>query len=348
MEIGSGRPLPQNPTGVQLCAFSNGGPTKRRPLSGVLLGSGPAAALATLLDNGPPAGPLATQCAARPADALLRFSYPATADIDAWFVEYGCPNGVAYFEHQARILDRALTSFVVATAGAYGLSGAPAPDLFAKAPTEAARAAQKAGFTLQFSGEEIDPSMPNGSVLLQYPPAGMAGIGNQIDVILAAHSSAACANSQLALDYFGGGASAGNDFGTIEMRDVSARPCMLVGPITVTGLDRNGHPDTQTITYAVDQSLILTASAATRVGGQPVPPGETVADLMLAAEYRDDPTSPDGLCSQHQVVPATWRLVFPDGTRTVANASAGPAYPGFSSLVTCKGQLDTPEPVSAQ
>jgi hypothetical protein len=73
-----------------------------------------------------------------------------------------------------------------------------------------------------------------------------------------------------------------------------------------------------------------------------------VANLLLAAEYRDDPTSPNGLCSEHVVVPAFWRLVFPDGTMTVANSSYDPGYPNFSSLQTCRGELDTPQPVAAQ
>lgn len=158
--------------------------------------------------------------------------------------------------------------------------------------------------------------------------------------------AAACRLSQLGLRYLGGGAGAGNDFGTIVIRDIAARPCRLTGPVVLHGVDANGNADTQSVSYTVDRGLVLSPNAPPDAGYQP-PPGVVVAVLQVAASYRDDPTSPNGLCIQHTVVPASWVLRFPAGLRAVPNTSSDTGYPGFASLRTCRGQLDLPTPITA-
>ena len=66
--------------------------------------------------------------------------------------------------------------------------------------------------------------------------------------------------------------------------------------------------------------------------------GAARAHYRAAADVR----SPNGLCDEHQVIPAFWRLTFPDGVRGVANSSDDPAYPRFSSLLTCRGNSTLP------
>jgi hypothetical protein len=44
--------------------------------------------------------------------------------------------------------------------------------------------------------------------------------------------------------------------------------------------------------------------------------------------------------------PARWQLGFRDGTATIANASNDDSYPAFSSLITCEGELNTPQPIT--
>src|SRR5260221_10079157 len=127
-----------------------------------------------------------------------------------------------------------------------------------------------------------------------------------------------CAVGQLALDYYGKTTRHGNDFALIRIRDTAAQPCALTGPITVVGLGTSGATDTPTLTYAVTNGIVLTANAA-RVAVAAAPPaGEVVGDLTLAADYRDDPTSPGALCTRQGVTPSSWPLTFPDGPRTVA------------------------------
>jgi hypothetical protein len=154
----------------------------------------------------------------------------------------------------------------------------------------------------------------------------------------------ACSLDGLALDYVGGGGATGNDFGTIRLRDVGASACLLEGPIIVAGIDAAGRVVTQTLSDPVAEGLVLTPGTPRRRPGQVAPRGETVADLRLIAPYRDDPTSVDGLCLNHEVVPVQWRVALGDRTKLVRNAGYDRHNPTneFSSLVTCRGRLGPP------
>jgi hypothetical protein len=163
---------------------------------------------------------------------------------------------------------------------------------------------------------------------------------------LAVNDAPSCDSAALALDFSSGGTGAGNDFALIGIRDVANASCELTGPITVTGVDQTGRAVTQTLTYSVQASLVLTASAPPGLPGLPTPPGVVTAVVTLGAGYRDDPSAADGVCSSNRVVPTDWHLAFPDsGSRTVLNFDRHPSYPQFAHLITCKGQLDKAGPI---
>lgn len=157
---------------------------------------------------------------------------------------------------------------------------------------------------------------------------------------------ARCKINELAFDYYGGAAGAGSDVGTIRIRDIAPQPCELRGPAAVSGTDTKGKAVTQTASYGVAGLIVLTARAALLPNMQPPPAGEVVADLLMSASYRDDGSSPDGLCTAHRIVPASWRLTFAGGTRTVANVSHNPD-PQWPSLVSCKGEINTPRKIGS-
>jgi hypothetical protein len=149
-----------------------------------------------------------------------------------------------------------------------------------------------------------------------------------------------CSVDALALAYYSGGPGAGNDFGSLVLANTSAEPCTLVGPLRVVGIDARGVADTNGVTGDVKGDLVLTA----RGGFPPVrsgfPSDLTDAGIALGAAYRDDPTSANGLCTEHQVIPVGWRLTFANGShRTVANRGKYPSYPSFRSLITCRGRV---------
>lgn len=157
----------------------------------------------------------------------------------------------------------------------------------------------------------------------------------------------ACVFDDLALDYYGGGGATGNDFGTIRVRDIAASPCLLRGPVVVTGVDAAGHAVTHAVSYPVVPGLVLSAHARRVPVEKVAPPGEAVANISMDAHYRDDPASPDGLCSAHRVVPSVWELAMGGETKRVQNASYDPRNPTneFASLVTCYGEINTPESI---
>jgi hypothetical protein len=317
-----------------------------RPDSGVRLGPGPAAALTAMLNSTAVAESLTVACGSLPPSVVLRFVFADGRTADAALVTYGCPDPVLFVDGQPRLVDPAVADVLVSDALAYLKSTGAVPDLYGDSAAQAALAATRSGYMAVLGGQVIDPNVAAGSVVLQSPPAGLGDIGNQIEVITATRNAPACGIGQLALDYEGGGAGAGNDFGGVRIRDIGDEPCELVGPIRIVGVNRAGKPVTTRLTYTVKPNLTLSPRAAV------VPPGQTpllpeiTALLGLSAEYRDLGTAADGLCANNQIVPASWQLSFPDGTRTVANSSNDAGYPGFSSLLTCEGELNTPEPIT--
>jgi hypothetical protein len=315
---------------VRLCGFSDGAPMKQRPVGGVVEGASAADALALLLRNSPPAGS-GLQCGQLTPGVLLSFHYRSGPDVDVPLITYGCPQPVAYVDGTARALDNALAQLLLANAGSYGVPGQPVPNIVGLPVNDASL--RSAGYTIATDGEEIDAAVPAGTVLAQDPPAGSGDIGNRIEVITATRQARPCTSRDLSLTYQGAGPSEGNDFGNIEMLDRSSVPCELTGPITVTGVGKTGRVDTDRLSYSVTSALILR-------------PGASAAMLQLGADYRDDVAGPNGMCVQNRVVPSRWRLGLLGGTLTVANASVDAPYPEFSSLITCHGELDTPEPVS--
>jgi hypothetical protein len=315
-----------------------------------VLGAGPAGVLATLFDNAPPASAAATRCAAnwKEEPILLEFFYSRGARLTVNVVSSGCSQPVAFLAGQARRLDETLADYLTAATANYFFPGHGTPDLFGDSASQASRTAASLGFSLQFGGEEIDPHVPAGVVLLQDPPAGGGRNFGEIDVVLSAHVAPACSNGELALNYYGGGVGMGNDFGAILIRDFGPKPCLLQGPIGIVGTDADGKDVTHRLSYPVAPGLVLSPRAQRVPVGEEPPVGEVVGELGLSADYRDGPYPPSDLCGDHEVIPRLWRLSFPSGTVTLRNASRDPDYPAYSSLITCNGELDTAATVTAE
>lgn len=293
------------------------------------------------------ATPSAADCAASTPNVLMVFSIADGPGFDVPLVTFGCNAKVAVVAGTVRSIDSPFASTLLADAGSYAERGS-VPDLYGHT-ISSATAALHGRYTLRSNGQQVDPDLPVGTILLQYPPAGSASLGTEIDVVTVVHASPACRLSDLAMNYYGGGAATGNDFGSIRVRDVSAHACQLTGSVRLAGVDQNDLTVTQSVTFQVVPDLVLTPRAALVPPGQRPGPGEVTALISLVAGYRDDPTgtSPDGLCGAAQVIPAAWHLTFSDGTRDVANNSVDTGYPAFSRLITCRGRLGTAEPISA-
>jgi len=162
----------------------------------------------------------------------------------------------------------------------------------------------------------------------------------------------ACLASQLSLAFLTGQPNGGHNFGIIAIWDSSAARCSLTGPILVTGLDKAGHPQTARLRYLVAGQGQLTARGTRPGPGMQLIAGQREAPLIVSSMYSLDPANRYRRCTR-RVEPASWRLTFASGgVLTIANADPHAAaghvrgLPADHGLLTCRDELDVPEPIS--
>jgi hypothetical protein len=324
---------------------------------------GPAAAgLAAVIDSAGRLTAHAQRCdraAGRlPFAQLVIFGYAAGFRAPAVVTQTDCSLAVVTSTGQSGVLAGQVQAdlFGYTSVTAHG-SGPATPDVIGLTPEQVAAAARKARFVLSFDGEATDPHVAPWSAIFQALPAGApdSGPGRDLGVTVAVPPAPTCTAAQLALTYFGGEPGAGNDFGMIGIRDISGQPCTLTGPLGVTGLNARGRAVTGTIRPDVAGTAVLSPHESQIIRGRGgrlagVRPGEFLGEVPLSAEYRDGPSSVDnGYCERLWVVPATWRVVLPDGKAlTVANADrSNPSKLVRSGgFVTCRGRMGEVQPVS--
>jgi hypothetical protein len=312
-------PLPRNPTGATIC-LANEPPQKRRPGAHV---GGPVARTLLRLIVASPAESAAedARCGARRPLLVIRFNEPGDGETDVPVVLFDRCRA-AYFGSAAFDLPRVLGNFLLDLAG--GGDTTAQARLVGMPSAAARRTARDAGRAFVVAGELPDQQSPPGTVLLQ------SASGREVTVIVAVRPSRPCLAADLTVRYRAGGAAAGMDGGTVIITNRSSTWCELRGPIRFTGLDAAGRPVTETATAQVIANLELA----------PHPIVGLRAETALSAEYRDDPTAPDGLCERNWVVPTTWRVAI--GAETIELPDAGGRISrqvGATGLVTCWGRF---------
>jgi hypothetical protein len=338
--------VPANPVVATICQYAVGLPkTKAAGLVPRVVLRGPAAAgLAAVLESAGPVTAAARSCD-RPASLLpvaqeIVFGYSTGPPKTATVAQTDCQLAVVTAGSRSGVLPSQTADDLFGYTDLRSATGPVTPDLIGLTAHAAAVAAGRDHFSVTFDAVVADPAARSGTVVFQVPPAGLADAvpGTQVGVILAAHRAPACTSGQLAVGYRGGGAGAGNDFGTLLIRDTSAQPCALAGPLVVTGLDAAGKVATASASFAVTGPAVLTPA-------RQIDP--LVGQLVLIAEYRDDPAAAGGLCEPFWVVPAAWRVVFPGG-ESLDVANADPANPTklvpSGGFVTCRGELSAAQP----
>jgi hypothetical protein len=336
----------RGPVTAVICQYAlDPSPKTTDLLTRITLRGAVADGLAAVLDDATEAA-TPPRCDGLPFRQLILFGYRSGSAVTAGVRFGSCPAGAGVVTAGARaaVIGEPLADDLFSYTGLRaGGKGAVTPDTAGLSAAAAAAAARRHGFSLGVDGAAFDDQVPLGTVIFQSPPPGVSdtGPGMSLDVIVSVPHAPSCGPAKLALDYRGGEASAGNDFGTIVFRDAGAAPCRLAGAVSLTGLNAAGEPVTTTVTADVAGPGVLSPHAA------PVPAkagpgvGELVYGWTLQAEYRDDAAASDGLCTTHWVIPATWRVVLSDGAAfTVRNAD--PGNRGLSptgGLVTCRGRL---------
>jgi len=347
--------VPTGPVTASVCQYATGLPAAKSAglarrialrgpaaagLAAVLDSSAPLTASARGCDRGPRLLPFAQEIVFGYRTAAARTVVLAYTDCDLAVVTTGGSSGVLAGQPE--------TDLFSYTSIRLSARGPGTPDLIGLTAQAAQTAAGRRGFTLFIDGAVIDQQASAGTVVFQVPPPGVvtSGPGAQVGVILAAHREPGCATRQLTLSYRGGGAGAGNDFGTLLIRDASTKACTLAGRLLVTGVDASGRSVTATVRFPVTGVAVLSPAART---ASPVDQqrDQLAGQLGLIAEYRDDPVSGE-LCNPFWVVPADWRVVFPGGQALItANAAPGNPAPTLvpsGGFVTCRGQLSALQP----
>jgi hypothetical protein len=340
-----------------ICQYAQpSGKSGFRPPRRIVLQAVAADGLTAIVDNAQPLNSAARRCAAQARllglTQLIRFAYPAGASGSILVSYTACSIAVVTTDGRTGILTSPIQDdlFGYTTAGTT-TDGPQTPDVVGLTAMQARAAAHRARFSLQLDGTAMDARVPFGTVIFQSLPAGwrtgMTGGGQQIDAITAVGPAPPCTASQLAARYLGGSPGAGNFLGMIVIRNISPRPCQLAGPVGIIGIGRNGHPDTSAVTLPIGFPAILSPRAAALPAHDSWPPGEVVASIQLIAEYRDDPASPDGLCTSHQVSPAAWQITLPAAQLRISDTFHGPgSFLPSGAFLTCRGHLGAFSPVA--
>ncbi len=142
--------------------------------------------------------------------------------------------------------------------------------------------------------------------------------------------------------------TAGMALAVVYVWNKAAKPCVLVGPVTVAGLNLAGHQ----VTIAVHFSMPPRASPLSPDASGPgkrdrVPAREVVVSMLLIAAGTH-PNDPGLACPGHHIDPATWRIALGSGgSITIPNSSAasGPALTRAGGLTTCRGKVYDQSPI---
>jgi hypothetical protein len=347
--------IPPRPVTAVICQYPLGLPKAKAGIARRIVLPGAAAdGLAAVLDGAGPA-PDARHCTGPAADLppaqVLRFGYASGRVISAAVQYSSCPVAlITVGRHLAGLGNPVRDDLFYDTSLTRADQGPRTPALVGLPAAAAQAAARRAGFALLVEGGAVDPRSPFGTVIFQTDPPGWPESSGQVNVILAVRPGPVCTAGQLAAGFGGAQPGAGNDLASIVIRDTSAAACTLAGPLRLTGLGAAGQPDTTTVSYPVSGPAILSPGAAPASRQGRLAPGELAGTMLLAAPYRDDPASPNGLCTAHQVAPAGWRITLPAGPAiTVPNAVphwAGGGLTPDGGLTTCRGRLSATGPVT--
>ncbi len=334
-----------------ICQYGQSG--KGKFLARLVLPDAKASAgFAAVINDSGPVSPYARRCdSARnrlPYSQYVIFRYRTGAPVRVRVTLSDCSlavfNGGKIYEFTGGQIDADLFTMATLTPDDRGKL---VPDVLGLRFDRAAAAIKAAGFTVSLDGAAIDKSARFGDVIFTSVPAGLrvSPADQQLGLVLAVRPAPACKAGQLALTYLGGEGGAGNDFGSIVVRDVSRRPCRLAWPLRISGLDTAGHRVTATVKEQVSTPAILSPGVKVNKRGLPQV-GTLTVQVVLHAEYRDDPKT-GGMCQPNWVVPAAWSVRLASGGQvSVANADSYDPTKLVASggLVTCRGDLEALQP----
>lgn len=201
---------------------------------------------------------------------------------------------------------------------------------------EAHRNFPGAGSAAVFDYELDDPTVPFGRVVWQRPLAGTAqdALVGEVELVVAVHPAKACRADQLEGRYRNGGNATESHFGSIDLLDVSGRPCTLEGRLELTGLDAAGRPATDTVSGRIAPGVVLSPGATVTTLDR-----DPAAALIAGVYFSGNAAGANGLCYRHETIPVAWSLMLAGAGAAAALRieNGGPGAGG--SFFSCRGSL---------
>ncbi len=333
------QPLPTTPPHAALiCSFvKTNVKSKDLESAPAELGTIQATTLANMIRS-MPIGTFPSGCGTPKPDTLIRFSYSNGTIVDALATAVACDPRIIVVNGQPHVASGHLGTYILTVNINSSIGRAQrAPDLSGLTMTQAAKVAKTSGFTVRYLEGVRDDARPAETIILQNPPPGHSGLGKEIEVTIALHKERVCTLHDLAIDFEGGGAGAGNNFGSGIVRNTSATPCEIAGSVVAVGVDAHGKVVTSSVSRELPRPTVLTTRTTPLVNGQ-APLGTNVLRITLVAEYRDDPAAANGICEVHLVIPAQIRFTFDVGSFTAPN-SPPTEMPDHRAFATCYGTI---------
>jgi hypothetical protein len=330
--------VPLDPTGGELCIYETVIREEITPAlqARVLLSRARARTFAELLDTRGGAG---KSCAGQ-SPVILRLRYRRSQTLPA--IASGCdpevlstPAGVEVLSSAASNVLGGLLDAPIDSDGAirvFDYIGRP----LASAAAAAIRHLKSAGAVNVGVAELNDPGVPFGRVVWQFPLAETEqdATSGSVDLIVATHHSPPCLSNQLLGRYQTTGFATGNIFGRVDIIDTSPQACSVTGSLTLTGIARDGRPDTHARSTTLGSALVLSPLATLRTVAHD--PAATLAvSVGLSGDNRDDPKAANGLCYSHETVPKMWSITLSTGAHLLI-PNGGPGEKQFGS---CHGNL---------
>lgn len=144
-------------------------------------------------------------------------------------------------------------------------------------------------------------------------------------VLAAVGPATPCTADQLAAGFAAGTSGPEQDWGSVDLVDTSASPCVLSGQIVVLPVGADGNPLTVPRHWQhiqVVHDVLLSAHGEARYG-RPIPTGDTWAEVVVGGLLHPHTARGAAACpAAHVVTPAYWRIRVHGVRLDVANHAA--------------------------
>ena len=210
------------------------------------------------------------------------------------------------------------------------------PSFLGRPLTSAMLDAKSRHVHLGATDELVDPTVPLGTIVWQTPLAGGPQDDSNVAVsaYVAVPPSTRCSAEQLRGRYLNGGRAMGQKFGGVALLNVSPRPCVLTGRLTLNGQNSSGTTVTESISQPTGDRFVLSPNATPRKLHAADGSALTVT-FAFAGNHRDDPNISDGQCREW-AQPAIWTVRLGDaGSIVFPNGGRG----AQGSFYSCHGEL---------